>query len=272
MNETQALEIPLPTPRMRARIEGGIGWMVFNNPERRNAVSLDMWTAIPAIMDRFEQDAAVRAIVFRGTGGKAFVSGADISQFATERSTPESVAAYDRIMEEASRRMTGTTKPTIAMIEGFCLGGGLGIAVGCDLRIAAAGARFGIPAAKLGVGYQPAGVKKLLDLVGGAHVKEIFYTARHFTAAEALGMGLVNRVLPEAELEDFVRGYCAMIAENAPLTMIAVKRAVEELQKTAPDADIAACTALVKACFDSQDYIEGRTAFMEKRKPVFHGR
>jgi enoyl-CoA hydratase len=264
--------IPTGTSLMLAHRDGAVGWMVFNNPARRNAVSLEMWAAIPGIMDRFEQDPEIRVIVLRGAGGRAFAAGADISQFETERATPEGVVAYDRIMDEASRRMTGTGKPMIAMIEGFCIGGGLAIAAGCDLRIAAEGARFAVPAARLGLGYQASGVKRLLDLVGGAHVMEIFFTARQFTADEALGMGLVNRVVPAGELEGFVAGYAGMIAENAPLTMLALKRSVGALLRGGSETDLAMCSALVRACFDSADYIEGRRAFMEKRRPVFTGR
>ena len=264
--------IALPTQRMIARIEGAIGWMIFNKPDRRNAVSKEMWEAIPLIKDRFERDPAVRTIVLRGAGDRAFVAGADISQFEQQRSSPESIAEYDRIGEIASRRLGETEKTTIAMIHGWCIGGGVGIAVDCDLRIASEGSKFGIPAARLGLGYEAPGVKKLMDLVGPAHTKEIFFTARHFTAAEALAMGLVNRVVPETELETYVRSYCAMIADNAPLTMKALKRTVDELRRASPAVDFALCERLVKECFDSQDYIEGRRAFMEKRKPVFAGR
>jgi enoyl-CoA hydratase/carnithine racemase len=264
--------ISLPTERMIARIEGSIGWMIFNNPERRNAVSAEMNEAVPLIMDRFEADPNVRAIVLRGAGEKAFVAGADISQFEKNRATPEQIAKYDRIGEVASKRLANTDKPTIAMINGWCIGGGVGIAITCDLRICSEGSKFGVPAARLGLGYAATGVKKLMDLVGPAHVREIFFTARHFSAAEALGMGLVNRVVPEAELEAYVRGYCELIANNAPLTMRALKRSVEELRKPSSEIDFAACDRWVKECFDSQDYIEGRRAFMEKRKPVFAGR
>ena len=264
--------IKLPTERMIARIEGTIGWMIFNNPDRRNAVSSEMWEAIPLIMDRFEADPAVRAIVLRGAGDRAFVAGADISQFEKNRSSPETVAQYERIADVAHQRFAETAKPVIAMIHGWCIGGGVGIAVDCDLRIAAEGAKFGVPAARLGLGYAAPGVKKLMDLVGPAHTKEIFFTARHFTAAEALAMGLVNRVVADGELEAYVRSYCAMIADNAPLTMKALKRTVDELRRASPAVDYALCERLVKDCFDSQDYIEGRRAFMEKRKPVFAGR
>jgi enoyl-CoA hydratase/carnithine racemase len=167
--------------------------------------------------------------------------------------------------------LNDSTKPTIAMIHGYCIGGGLGIAVGCDLRIAAIGSKFGVPAARLGLGYGADGVKKLLDLVGPAYTREIFYTARHFTADEAQSMGLVNRVVPQGELEPYVRAYCETIAANAPLTIRALNRTVTELLRSSPDVDRALCDRLVAECFASQDYIEGRRAFMEKRKPTFRG-
>ena len=261
-----------PSERMIAEKDGAIGWMIFNNPERRNALSLDMWQAMPVILDQFERDAEVRVVVLKGAGDKAFVSGADISQFEKNRSSAESIAQYDKIAESAMGKLQQLRKPTIAMIHGFCIGGGLGVALQCDLRIAAENARFGIPAARLGLGYRWGGVKKLVDLVGPAFAKEIFFTARQFSAAEALGMGLVNRTLPLAELEGYVRSYCAMIAENAPLTIEAVKGVVDELARPGAQIDRAHCEALVARCFDSQDYVEGRRAFMEKRKPVFAGK
>ena len=261
-----------PSERMIAEKDGAIGWMIFNNPERRNAISLDMWQAMPVILDHFDRDPAIRVVVLRGAGDKAFISGADISQFEKQRSSPETVAEYDRIAELANQKLGEIRKPTIAMIRGFCIGGGVGVALQCDLRIAAADARFGVPAARLGLGYRWGGVKKLVDLVGPAFAKEIFFTARHFAAAEAIAMGLVNRVLPEAELEAYVRHYCALIADNAPLTMEAVKGVVAELLKPGAQIDRAHCEDMVKRCFDSADYIEGRRAFMEKRKPAFSGK
>jgi enoyl-CoA hydratase len=264
------LNIPLTTENMLAEIDGPIGWMTFNKPARRNAVSLDMWEAIPVILDRFEQDPAVRVIVLKGAGDQAFVSGADISQFEKMRSSQESNAHYDKISGEAGRRLIACTKPTIAMIHGFCIGGGLAIAIGCDIRIASEGARFGIPAARLGLGYGASGVKKLMELVGPSFTKEIFFTARHFSAAEAKEMGLVNRVVTDDSLEDYTRRYCAAIGDNAPMTMHALKRTVGEVMR-GEKADLETCEALVRACFDSRDYIEGRRAFMEKRRPVFRG-
>ena len=261
-----------PTERMIAEVDGPIGWLVFNNPARRNAVSLDMWQAIPEILDAYERDPAVRVIVLKGAGDKAFVSGADISEFEQNRSSPEAVARYDEIGARAQGRIQNATKPTIAMIHGFCMGGGVGVALACDMRIASASAQFGIPAAKLGIGYRLNGVIRLLELVGPAYAKEIFYTARRFTAAEAYGMGLVNRVLPDAELDGFVRSYCAMIGENAPLSLAATKGIIAEITKLSSEADRARCEELVKSCFESEDYVEGRRAFMEKRKPQFTGR
>ncbi len=261
-----------PSERLIAEKDGAIGWMIFNNPERRNAISLDMWQAMPAILDHFDRDPAIRVVVLRGAGDKAFISGADISQFEKQRSSPETVAEYDRIAELANQRLGEIRKPTIAMIRGFCIGGGVGVALQCDLRLAAEGARFGVPAARLGLGYRWGGVKKLVDLVGPAFAKEIFFTARHFAAAEAVAMGLVNRILPEAELEAYVRQFCALIAENAPLTMEAVKGVVSELLKPGAEIDRGHCETLVKRCFDSEDYVEGRRAFMEKRKPAFAGK
>ncbi|HZB90300.1 MAG TPA: enoyl-CoA hydratase, partial [Stellaceae bacterium] len=234
-----------PSERMIAEKDGAIGWMMFNNPERRNAVSLDMWQAMPEILDAFERDPAIRVVVLRGAGDKAFISGADISQFEKQRSSPETIAEYDRIAERANLKLGEFRKPTIAMIHGFCIGGGVGVALQCDLRIAADNARFGVPAARLGLGYRWGGVKKLVDIVGPSFAKEIFFTARHFSAAEAQTMGLVNRVLPEAELEPYVRNYCALIAENAPLTIEAVKGVVTELLRPGAEIDRERCEALV---------------------------
>ena len=180
------------------------------------------------------------------------------------------MAHYDEVGEKAQTRLKTFEKPVIAMIRGYCIGGGLNIANLCDLRIAAADSRFGIPAAKMGLGYRASSMKNLVDIVGKAAALEIMITARQFTASEAKDMGLVNKVVPVAELEKTTREYCDMIAANAPLTMRAAKRIIREV--TASDYDAAACQAWVKECFDSEDYREGRRAFMEKRKPVFKGR
>ena len=258
------------TDRIVVRKDGAIGWLVFNNPQRRNAVSLDMWQAIPAVLADFAADSSVRAVVLTGAGDKAFASGADISQFEKHRSSAEAVQHYDQLADAAVSRLQDFDKPLIAMIRGYCLGGGLAIANLCDLRIAAEDARFGIPAAKMGLGYRAGAMKNLVELVGAAFAREIMITARQFSAAEALHMGLVHKVVPVAGLEAATREYCDMIAANAPLTIRTAKRVIREVTRN--DYDAAACRAWVKECFDSEDYAEGRRAFMEKRKPVFRGR
>jgi enoyl-CoA hydratase len=260
------------TSKMLAEKDGAIGHIIFNNPARHNAVSLEMWQGLAQIMDDFEADDAVRVIVVSGAGGKAFVSGADISEFKEKRANEDAAAAYSKISEASRLRLQETLKPTIAMIRGYCIGGGLATAITCDIRIAAEGSRFGIPAAKLGLGYAYDGIKKLIDLVGPACAREIFYTARQFNAEEALGMGLINRLVPEGELESYVKNYCDLIAVNAPLTIRAAKQIVREALKDESKRDMALCKRLVDECFASEDYTEGRTAFMEKRRPVFKGR
>jgi enoyl-CoA hydratase/carnithine racemase len=257
--------------RIGSRRDGAIGWLIFDNPERRNAVSMEMWEAIPQVLGDFGADAAIRVVVLAGAGDKAFVSGADISQFERERASAEGVKRYEEIGERAQASIAGFDKPVIAMIRGYCLGGGLNIANLCDLRIAAEDGRFGIPAARMGLGYRASSMKKLVDIVGKSAALEIMLTARQFSAGEALAMGLVHKVVPVPELETATRAYCDMIAANAPLTMGASKRIIREVTKGGV-YDAAACEAWVKECFASEDYIEGRRAFMEKRKPVFKGR
>ncbi|WP_225708743.1 enoyl-CoA hydratase [Bradyrhizobium cenepequi] len=260
------------TERMIARKEGPVGWMHFNNPARHNAVSLDMWKAIPEIMAEFQRDDNIRAVVLSGAGGKAFVSGADISEFEQKRSSPESIAEYNRIAGQANDVVIGFPKPTIAMIQGYCIGGGLGVALCCDLRIATDSSSFAVPAAKLGLGYAYDGIKRLVDIVGPSFAKEIFYTARRFDSSEALEMGLINRIVPTRDIENYVRDYAVLIGNNAPLTIRSAKLCVNEATKDPEDRDLAAAQAAVDACFASADYIEGRNAFVEKRKPAFRAR
>jgi enoyl-CoA hydratase/carnithine racemase len=250
-------------------VDGPIGTLTFNNPERHNAMSLDMWRAGTTVLEQFEKDPAVRVIVLTGAGGKAFVSGADISKFESERASVEAVLEYNAAVDQFSKGLSECSKPTIAMIRGYCLGGGVGIAVCCDLRIANDAARFAVPAAKLGLGYGYANIRRILDLVGPQFVTEMLLTARQFDASHAARTGLLNHVVPDTEIENHVRELAETIAGNAPLTIRAVKRIVRELRKDAPD--VAACDALVRQCFESADYREGRKAFMEKRKPVFRG-
>jgi enoyl-CoA hydratase/carnithine racemase len=258
------------TERIIAKKDGAIGWLIFNNPERRNAVSIDMWQAIPPALEDFERDANIRVVVLAGAGDKAFISGADISQFEKQRSSKEAVQRYEDISEAAQAKLAGFEKPVIAMIRGYCLGAGVNVANSCDLRIAADDARFGIPAGKVGLGYRATSMQKLVDTVGAPFAREIMLTARQFTAAEALKMGLVHHVVPVSELEPFTRKLCEDIAGNAPLTLRAAKRTIREVSKR--DYDVELTRSWVRECFESEDYAEGRRAFMEKRKPQFRGR
>ena len=260
------------TQKLIGRKDAPIGWMIFNNPERRNAISTEMWEAIPRVLGEFDADPEVRVVVMTGTGDKAFVSGADISQFEDQRANREANERYNARSGAGTSALASLKKPSIAMIRGFCLGGGLAVALSCDLRVCSDDARFGIPAARLGLGYGFDGVRRLVDIVGPAYTSEILFTARQFDAQEALRMGLVNRVVAAGELEETVRGYARMIGENAPLTVRASKMAVREALKDPERRKLDALETAVAACFESADYAEGRRAFMEKRKPNFQGK
>ncbi len=271
MNAPATATVPM-TDRLLFEKKDGIGWITFNNPARHNAVSFEMWQALPVVLADFAADPAVRVVVLKGAGEKAFVAGADISQFKEKRSSEDAVQAYNKAADDASKALQNCPKPTIAMVRGYCIGGGTAIAVNCDMRIASEDAKFGVPAGKLGLGYRFVGIKRLADVVGPAFTAEIFFTARQFTAQEALQMNLVNRVVPAAELEKYVTDYAGTIAGNAPLTIAAVKRAVIEYLKDPAARDLDALQGMVDACYKSEDYKEGQAAFMEKRKPVFTGK
>lgn len=258
--------------RMLAEKADGIGWLTFNNPERRNAMSMEMWEGVDRILADFEADDSVRAIVLRGAGDRAFVSGADISQFGRNRADADAAARYAAVTEAGRRRLAGAEKPTIAMIRGFCLGGGLGIAMTCDLRFAQEESEFGIPAARLGIAYNFDNLRSLVQLVGPARAKDILFSGRRLPAREAYSIGLVDRVLPAEELEGHTRAYAGQIAVNAPLSIRASKLTINQVLMDRAERDPDLIAALGKACFDSGDYREGRTAFMEKRRPVFRGR
>ena len=261
----------MATDKVRAETDGPIGRMTFDNPGKHNAVSLEMWDAAERILSGFVDDAGVRVIVITGAGGKAFVSGADISKFEEERATAEAVARYNERTRRVFTRMDDIPKPIIAMIDGYCIGGGLALALSCDVRICSEKSRFGLPAARLGLGYPFEGLRRLVDAVGPANTKDIVFTARRFGADEARAMGLVQYILPAAKLAPFVRDYARTIAGNAPLTVAAMKGIVGEVMKDPEVRDMELCRRLVDVCFASEDYVEGRRAFMEKREPSFSG-
>lgn len=258
--------------RLRVEKEGAIGWLVLDNPERLNAISSEMWRTFPQGMAQFDADPDVRVVILRGEGEKAFAAGADISEFDKARETSDKVSAYDSLLDDALHALQGSDKPVISMIRGYCFGGGVEISLACDLRYCADDSQFAIPAARLGIGYGMDGTKRLIDTVGHANAREIFFTGRRYNAAEALSIGLVHRVLPVAELEAYVREMAAGIADNAPLTIAASKAIIEEFVRPAGEPDVARGLAAIERCAVSEDYLEGRKAFMEKRKPRFRGR
>jgi enoyl-CoA hydratase len=262
----------LKTDKMAAHKDKHVGWITFNNPARHNAVSLEMWQGLADIANDFARDDDIRVVVVHGAGGKAFVSGADISEFAEQRDSAEATQRYDAVAQQGMQALKNLKKPTLAMIQGYCIGGGVAVALNCDIRIAADHSRFAVPAAKLGLGYEFDGVRKLVDVVGPSFAQEIFFTARQFTAPEALAMGLINRMVPQEELLAYVTHYADTIAANAPLTVASIKTIVGEIVKDASLRNVALCDQLVAQCFNSADFTEGRTAFMEKRKAVFTGR
>lgn len=259
------------TPDLKLELDGAFAWIVASNPERMNAFTADMWRKIPLHIAAAEADPAVRVILLRGEGTRAFSAGADISEFETAR-TGAGATDYNRLNHEAFSALLGAQKPVIAMIHGFCLGGGLGIAACADLRLADPTSQFAIPAAKLGLGYNPRWVPPLLTLAAPAFIKEMLFTGRRFSAAEAQRIGLVNEIVETENLEIAVRTLAGTIAANAPLTVRASKLTIDELVRHPEHPDTATLDAAVKACFDSADYAEGRRAFLEKRKPVFQGR
>jgi enoyl-CoA hydratase/carnithine racemase len=252
--------------------EAPIAWLVFDHPERRNAISFEMWQAIPALARALDDDPGIRVVILRGAGETAFVSGADISEFERTRTGAQAAQSYEEIGIEAFEAVACLGKPVLAMIHGFCVGGGMALALSADLRYAADDAQLAIPAARLGLGYHATGLAALVHVVGPSTAKEILFTARRLAAGEALARGLVNEVFAKATLEENVRGIAATIAENAPLTLRSAKRVIGELAREDGKRDREAIRRSIHACFESEDYREGVRAFLAKRKPVFQGR
>ncbi len=265
------MKLNLKTDRMTYAVEDGVGWMIFNNPARHNALSLEMWQAIGEIASYFNESDHVRVVVLTGAGGKAFVSGADISEFDKQRSNAKQKAEYARISTQGNRELVNISKPVLALIQGYCIGGGLGTALTADLRIATPDSTFGIPAAKLGLGYEYDNLAKLARSVGPARARDILFSARFLTAQEALQYGLIQFVFERDEIRDRVIDYAQQMVKNAPLTIQAAKQALNTFENGGHKDEIALVNELVNRCFNSEDYKEGRVAFSEKRSPIFKG-
>jgi enoyl-CoA hydratase/carnithine racemase len=261
----------MTTEKMLSRVKDGVGYITFNNPEKHNAVSIEMWDALEQILDGFRSSQNIRVIVLSGAGGKAFVSGADISKFDKERSSKEAVLSYNKRTQKVYENLETFPKPTIAMIDGYCIGGGLNLAVCCDIRICSEKSKFAMPAAKLSLGYPFSSIKRLFDVMGPGMAKHFMFTAEKISASEALACGLVQKLVSEDSIDSYVKDYALNIANNAPLTIKAMKQIGIEISKNSDERDLLLCEKLASACFDSEDYKEGRKAFMEKRKPNFQG-
>ncbi|MEO5694638.1 MAG: enoyl-CoA hydratase [Usitatibacter sp.] len=261
-----------PTERVKAWAEGGVLHIRFNNPAKHNALSIDMWEAVPALLGQAEKDDNIRMVVFSGEGTRSFVSGADISQFEDMRAQKEAVKKYEALAEAALEGIYEFSKPTIACIQGYCIGGGVNVAISCDIRVAATNSTFSIPASRLGLGYRYSAMRNLTNLIGPGFAKDVFFTGRRFDAAEALRMGLINRTAEVEKLPELLNEYTDAITTGAPLTIKAGKRIIQEVLKADRDLDVDLCKHLILDCFESEDYAEGRKAFMEKRRPVFKGK
>ena len=261
----------MTSEKMISRVKDGIGYITFNNPEKHNAVSIEMWDALENILDDFRENQNIRVIVLNGAGGKSFVSGADISKFDKERSSKDAVLSYNKRTQKVYENLETFSKPTIAMINGYCIGGGLNVAVCCDIRICSEKSKFAMPAAKLSLGYPFSSIKRLFDVMGPGMAKHFMFTAEKISADEALSCGLVQKLVKEDDLELFVNNYASTISKNAPLTIKAMKQIGIEISKNSDDRDLLLCEQLASACFDSEDYKEGRKAFMEKRSANFKG-
>ncbi|MCM0034322.1 MAG: enoyl-CoA hydratase [Burkholderiaceae bacterium] len=251
---------------------GAVGWITFNDPAKHNAMSYDMWAALPGIIKMFENDEEIRAVVLTGAGGKSFVSGANISQFEKLRTAADAVAEYERVGEEAQGSIYNCTKPVIGRIDGYCIGGGLNLSLCCDIRIASDASSFAIPAGRLGLGYRLTAIRNLVSTVGAPQALDIMLSAQRFTAQEAKAKGLIQHLVPVAELDKAVDDYLAKVVANAPITLRAGKKAIREFQKVPPHVDVEGIKQMVLACFASDDYQEGKRAFAEKRTPVFRNK
>lgn len=259
------------TDNLIVETEGRTGWITFNDPERHNAISFDMWDHLPRCLDAYAQDPEIRSVVLTGAGNRAFVSGANISQFERLRTATSAVEEYERVAETAQLAIQNFPKPLIARIDGYCIGGGANIALCCDLRIASDTSVFSIPAARLGLGYRFSAIQNLVRATGMANALEIFLTAAKYDAATAQAKGLIHAVCPKDELDASLQRYLDMINANAPLTMAAGKYMIRKVSDRLAEIDMEDMHTRILECFASQDYQEGKKAFAEKRPPNFQG-
>lgn len=263
MSETDALLV---------RREPPLAWLIVNRPQQRNALSAAVWDGLADAVEALAKDPDVRVIILRGAGEQAFISGADISEFRQLRADATATAAYDQRSARAWVALASTPQPVMAMIHGFCFGGGVAVALACDVRFADSNARFAIPATRLGLSYPFPSIERLVHVVGPTHAADILLSARALSAEEALHVGLINRIVPPTELEAATRAYALAMAEGAPLTLAAHKRAIQEALRAPADRDMAGLWEAMRRCFNSADYQEGIAAFLEKRRPRFTGR
>ncbi|MFY0691726.1 MAG: enoyl-CoA hydratase/isomerase family protein [Paracoccaceae bacterium] len=268
----QEQTVALANGKLLVDRDGLVTRITFNKPEKMNAMSLDMWDGLKTVLDEMAGDDSVRVVILTGAGDKAFVSGADISEFESQRASEEGIKTYNAISEAADAALYHFPKPTIAEIQGYCIGGGMGLAAGCDFRICSEDSRMGITAARLGLGYNLAGVRKLVDLAGPKVAARVLYAAELFPAEKALSLGLVDEVVSKEQLRQTVDALAGRIANNAPLTIKTAKAAIRASSAAEGSPDSADVAKLVAECFASSDYIEGRRAFAEKRRPVFTGK
>jgi enoyl-CoA hydratase/carnithine racemase len=259
------------SPNLLFSVTGPIGWMTFNDPARHNAISMDMAEAVPGVIKAFEDSPEVRVVVVRGAGEKAFAAGSNISAFGSVRNDASQNRQYHEINEQAYNAVYRCSRPTIAMINGYCIGGGLDFATSCDIRICSEHSVFAIPAVRLGLGYGYQGQVRMNRIVGPMHGRDIFFSGRKYNAQQALAMGLVHEVVPAEQLQARVEAYALNVAQNAPMTLRALKQGFIELERDERERDMGNAQALIDACFLSADYQEGREAFAQKRSPVFRG-